>query len=498
MIKGGVHPDLPDKNGLTAMILAGREGREELVDLLYNKFGANLNQQCFRYMRTALIESATRGCIRSYDCLVECGADVNLRDKEFLTAKDYVQKAAKIDDSVDIREGIVLIAAATARFEEIQYAMEVGIDVHTENLEGRDCIKEAIFHENYHIANAILGQTFKDVPRQVFDAWFNGAKHGNVKQLQWAVEQGLHVDLPTKCGRTALMTASAKAYKAVIDMLMKLGANADVVDNDGKTALIIASLTGRVATVEQLLQFEVDINIQDRSGNTALHLSLKKNKMQVSKVLMKTGMCDFNLQNNAGETALMLAINTASAVAVEYMLKNGASWRPVDDLGRAALSIALLRDNAKMVQTLAHYGAELNQDEIEDLQDRWFNAIEENNFATVGCMLQAKYNANSRSSNDMCTGVISAAKHDHVQIIEQLRVAGADLDCTDENGFTALHWACKLGHKPTVALLLEQSNTVNNKAQDGSTPLSLAKVNLHSEIVGMLLQLSSQSTYSFE
>merc|ERR1719427_1852429 len=166
------------------------------------------------------------------------------------------------------------------------------------------------------------------------------------------------------------MTASAKAYRAVIDMLMKLGANADVVDKDGKTALIIASLTGRVAIVEQLLLFEVDLNIQDKSGNTALHLSLKKNKMQVSKVLMKTGLCDFNIQNDAGETVLMLAINTGSAVAVAYMLKNGASWQPVDDLGRTALSIALLRDDSKMVQTLANYGAELNQDEIEDLQER--------------------------------------------------------------------------------------------------------------------------------
>lgn len=63
-----------------------------------------------------------------------------------------------------------------------------------------------------------------------------------------------------------------------------------------------------------------------------------------------------------------------------------------------------------------------------------------------------------------------------------------NIDETDKNNFTALHWACYYGQLSSVKILIKCGANVSKLASDHVSPLLLAAAGGHHEIVRMLLQ----------
>jgi ankyrin repeat protein len=64
--------------------------------------------------------------------------------------------------------------------------------------------------------------------------------------------------------------------------------------------------------------------------------------------------------------------------------------------------------------------------------------------------------------------------------------AGEDVNEKDENGGTPLQVATYEGHKETVELLIANGADVNAKDKDGETPLNWAIKNKHTETADLL------------
>ena len=73
---------------------------------------------------------------------------------------------------------------------------------------------------------------------------------------------------------------------------------------------------------------------------------------------------------------------------------------------------------------------------------------------------------------------------DAVGLIDQ----GADLHAKDNYGCTPLHLACVNGHAEVVKALLEKGADVHAKDSHGMTPLHYACMNGHAEVVKALLE----------
>eukprot|EP00961_Rhodomonas_salina_P076926 1032143-Rhodomonas_salina.1 len=95
-------------------------------------------------------------------------------------------------------------------------------------------------------------------------------------------------------------------------------------ERSGHTALMEAASTGAQALVECLIKEGADFNLAKTSdGETALMLAARGGRHGVVATLVDESTIDLNLQNCCGETALMIASKRGYKSVVEELLSAG-------------------------------------------------------------------------------------------------------------------------------------------------------------------------------
>lgn len=71
--------------------------------------------------------------------------------------------------------------------------------------------------------------------------------------------------------------------------------------------------------------------------------------------------------------------------------------------------------------------------------------------------------------------------------VKRLIISGADINTTDENGMTLLHWAAWAGHTDICKFLLDNGADINVRCKKGWTPLHWATFNGHIDTCKLLI-----------
>jgi Ankyrin repeats (many copies) len=87
----------------------------------------------------------------------------------------------------------------------------------------------------------------------------------------------------------------------------------------------------------------------------------------------------------------------------------------------------------------------------------------------------------------MVDTLFNAAQNGDLAAVKMLVAAGADLNATNDNGWTPLHWASKEGHEGIVAKLIAAGANVNARNVNDKTPLHLASYEGREGIVATLI-----------
>ena len=82
--------------------------------------------------------------------------------------------------------------------------------------------------------------------------------------------------------------------------------------------------------------------------------------------------------------------------------------------------------------------------------------------------------------------LLEAAGKGRAAAVAAMLDAGAPLEATDEDGWSALHFAAGDGDPGTVELLLSKGLKSTAKAKDGTTPIELAEEEEHEEAAEIL------------
>lgn len=149
-----------------------------------------------------------------------------------------------------------------------------------------------------------------------------------------------------------------------------------------------------------------------------------------------------------------------------------------------------------LTRYLLQHGADPNRNPLLDLNPALNMAVKGNFMEMAELLIQHGAKVNGLGALAM------AAKHGRFEMMKLLFEYGADVnddakdraeECIDYiEGVTALHEAAKVGRMDSVVFLLNHGANPDLKDEDGQTPLTVAQVNGHSEVVEFLNKLQQQ------
>ena len=148
-------------------------------------------------------------------------------------------------------------------------------------------------------------------------------------------------------GRTLLHAASACGSFALVELLLRVGADPNVADGGGHTALYsVANQCGTsegASVVRILADAGADVNADDGVKRcTPLHMAARRGNARVAAALLDCG-ADIEARDSLGETPLRRAVNCNKPEVAALLIGRGANVHSVGSKGLTPLSAARTR-----------------------------------------------------------------------------------------------------------------------------------------------------------
>jgi ankyrin repeat protein len=243
--------------GLTALILAAREGELESAKLLLDK-GADINQVT-EYGWTPLLTAANNRNYTFAKYLIDRGADVNLANKGGWTPL-YLAT-----DNRNIEGGDFPVPKPDMdHFEFIKLLLERGANP---NAKVKDnTLTRTIFTMQWFLES---GST----------PFIRASQSSDVALMKLLLAHGADAKATTDHGDTALTAAggigwvegvtyehSVKANVEAVKVLLDLGLDPNAANRDGRTALMAAAMKGRTEVIQMLVDHGAKLDQRDKGS----------------------------------------------------------------------------------------------------------------------------------------------------------------------------------------------------------------------------------------
>ena len=283
-----------------------------------------LNEQLFNVIADEKVSDEAR--LKKIKYLVYLGADVNAKDENGNTP--------------------LIQATRGGDLEVVKCLVQNGADVNV-RLYGKSVLSKAIeqnagaeVQEFLREKGAIEWVISKEEAKKLSQGFWNDK--GDLKssdEIKELLKKGADVNASNKYGDTALMMAVYNGHLEVVKYLAECGVDVNASDKHGRTALMNASENGHLEVVKYLVERGAQLDIQDKNGWTALIGAARGGYLEVVKYLVQNG-ADVNAQNKYGRTALMIVAYNGEIDVVKYLAENGANLRVIDKDGWTALDMA--------------------------------------------------------------------------------------------------------------------------------------------------------------
>ena len=153
-------------------------------------------------------------------------------------------------------------------------------------------------------------------------------------------------------GHTALHRACRHGHFAIVNILLKHGADPSATDSvssehgklgDCRSPLHFAAMHASIAVITALLRTNVDINSCDKYGFTPLHLACQSRRPLVVEYLLHAGANPHLASLSRGLTALHQAAMRGCISCVQMLLKSGCdiNARTCSETASTALHLAV-------------------------------------------------------------------------------------------------------------------------------------------------------------
>ncbi|MDP2435249.1 MAG: ankyrin repeat domain-containing protein [archaeon] len=270
--------------------------------------------------------------------------------------------------------------------------------------------------------------------------------------------------LTSQCDRLFSFLELDSPFRAVLEnslehlqYLQQTGTNFNVTNRDGFSPLHLAVLNGNQEMLGHLKRFGAQLDFPDKGGNSPLLLAIKRDKADMIDTLIELG-ADTTITNRALASPLHAAAEVGNLSLVQRLLALGSSARALDFKKKPPLVLAVQSKHRQIAELLLPISP---LDYVDAKGNSLLHFAVRSKLSTILEKLLA-------------IPEFSPAK-------------------TNIHSVTPLHLAARSGQQDIARHLLAHSraaDAVNLPDADGTTPVCLAVIKGHPDIVRLLAPIS--------
>ncbi|KAK8066884.1 hypothetical protein PG997_013631 [Apiospora hydei] len=190
-----------------------------------------------------------------------------------------------------------------------------------------------------------------------YDVDFTDGKNSGTP-LWWAASQGHKAMVELLIKKGANIEGNTECERKMVELLLRYdGVDVNARNVDGASSLCLASERGHKATVDLLIEKRADLEIK-KKGGTALLLAVKGGYEDIAEVLIKNG-ADVKIGDSDGFTPLWHASYQGRGRLVGLLVGRGADINAKNMMGRTPLMMAELRGHTDVVKFLTEHSIDI-------------------------------------------------------------------------------------------------------------------------------------------
>ena len=353
LLDAGADPDTSLTGGETALMTAARTGTPDAIRVLI-AHGATVNARDDLHGQTALMWAAARGNAPAIHVLAEIGADINLRTDSAPRSGGRYRGLFAAPSPTGF--SAMLFAVRAGHLDAVQVLLEAGADINDTLSDGQSALVVAAANANWELVDYMLDRGAD--PNAAGAGW--NALHQTVRTRRMNV--GFGTPGPIGSGTIDSIDVIRKMLEKGVDVNARMTRNGikdgqrNRLNRLGATAFFLAAKITDVEAMKVLVEAGADANIPSAENTTALMVAAGLDIWnpgedggslpgQEEEVLEAVRMCvelgnDVNAVNTLGETPLHGAAFRGANIVVEYLVEQGATLDARDENGWIPWAIA--------------------------------------------------------------------------------------------------------------------------------------------------------------
>ncbi|NWT46933.1 ANR27 protein, partial [Chroicocephalus maculipennis] len=324
---------------------------------------------------------------------------------------------------------------------------------------------------------------------------------GQTSLVDLLVAKGAIVNATDYHGSAPLHLACQKGYQNVTLLLLHYKASTDIQDNNGNTPLHLACTYGHEDCVKALVYYDVHscrLDIGNEKGDTPLHIAARWGYQGIIEVLLQNG-ANPEIQNRMKETSLQCALNSKilSLMELNYLTferGQSASESPLRSPQRSTETFS----RGSSVSSLSSASTDARQEEVKNSYkevEKLLRAVADGDLEMVRYLLEwmeedleDEDDTTTTSKPEFCHPLCQCSKCGPAQKkFGRISANGLGVNVSNRDGFTPLHVAALHGHSELVSLLLKHGASISARNVKHAVPLHLACQKGHFQVVKCLM-----------